>query len=662
MHKFGFCLKWLFFWMPKAVKKWFHCGLIGALACSVILIYPTNTSAQIETREQRRDIDTQPSADSLLQRPTSEERDSQFVNYFVFDKPFDRHILLDDEFRDRFLHFNPAKSGGWEQATTGHLGSPTSPLILEADREIGFRPGIEDYQLYWKKIEDQRYYQQERAYSDLMYTQGAVQDENTTRVLFSTGFDDGVNFSLEYNRINHIGNYDRQRNFHTFINSSVSHHSEDGKWHNFATFISNSVLAFENGGITSDTLFEGEFFEDDRSLIDVNLENAESRQRQLAIYFSNYYRFGRASLFGLDLPFYLNHYMSFGNRFFKFSDSNPDPAYYGGFYQVDRGFRRFLEVGTMEQRVGVLIGRAFDFSEDSYENYLAVNLLWTSHNLRFDPLDSRIRQWFLIADAGISPGDFLQIEGHGKLGLGDDGGDALLDVNAEIQFGDQLSVLGMGYFQRRSPSAMQNNFPSPEGFVYNHDHPKFTHSYLGGGIQLSSLNLEASFRQHLLFNLPYFNEEGVSGYLSSTLAIPQILVEFKPDLGNLILQTNVAWQQQSRSELAMPSFYLKQRLAASGRLFDKALDFQIGTDAVFFTGYDSKTYFPVIGRFKLAGRNLEDTFRANPFAALKIQTFEVILRFENFGFPFTNRIDYHFDGYPLPDLQWRLTLRWQLND
>nr|MBS0037965.1 hypothetical protein [Saprospiraceae bacterium] len=631
--------------------------LFVLLATSISAQRNTNTPDP-EGFSQDRGQDTTQTTGRLV----AEERDSQFVNYFIFDRPYRQFNLLEGDFEESDLHFDPARSGPWEYARTGHLGSPARPMILEVDDQIGFRTGIEDYKLYWKKIQDQRYYKQARAYSDLMFTQGGDQEQSTTRAMFSNSFEDGFNFSLDYHRINHLGAYSRQRNFSTFISASASHHSEDGKWHNFGTFISNAVFAFENGGIASDTLFEDGFFEDDRTLIPVKLDNAESRQQQRAVYFSNYRLIGEARIFGVELPFYLNHYMSFGNRFYRFSDSSPDSEYYGDFFTVSRGFRRFMEVGSAEQRAGIAIGRIFDFETVIRRNYLNVNLLWASHRVRFDPLEFRVRQWFLSADLGISPGEYLFVEGSGKLGLGDDGGDALLDARAILQIGSDLRLFGIGKFVRRSPGLIENRFPGIEGSVYENDLPRFTHSVLGGGVEWDPLKLRATFKQHLIFNLPYFDENGMSNYVGEAVAIPQLLVQFKPDLGAVISHTYFAWQQQSLRELAIPSIYLKQRLAVAASIFDDALDFQIGADGVFFSDYDAKTYFPVLGNFILTDRRIAGTFRADPFVAFKIQSFKVILRFENIGFLFTDRIDYHFDSYPLPDVQGRITIRWELND
>ncbi len=607
-------------------------------------------------RETETENDTIPPLDRQV------EPDTQYIMYFYFDQPFQRHDLLDDPYRDRDLHFDPARSGGWEQATTGHLGGPTRPMILEPDREIGFRTGIDDYRFYWNQIEDQRYYHQYRPYSNLMYAQGPIQDQNTTRAMFSTGFDDGVNVSIDYRRINHEGNYNRQRNFQTYISASLSNSSEDGKWHNFATFLSNAVLSWENGGITTDTLFREEFFEDDRTLIPVFSENAESRQQHRAVYFSNYRLIRDAEIFGLRLPLYANHYMSFGNRFFRYTDSSPDPEYYGQFFQVPGGFRRFMEVGTIEQRIGVAIGDIFNFERERVSNYLTVNLRWARHNVRFDPESFRTSEWFLSANAGLSPGDLFFIEASGELGvIGDAAGDAKLNARAGLE-GTELSFFGKLDYLRRGPSLIETRFPSPEGYVYNNNLPAFTHTVLGGGIEWKRLNLKAGFRQHLLFNLPFFEEDGKSNYVDETLAIPQLRVAFKPDLGPIILHSHFAWQQQSRRELAMPSLYFKQRVAVTGTLFEEALEYQLGLDGLLFRGYSASRYFPAIGNFTLSNRDLDDTFRAEPWLAIRIQSFDAILRFENFGYIFTDRIDYQFDGYPLPDFQWRLKLRWQLND
>ena len=596
-------------------------------------------------------------------RPIVSEPDTQYVNYYFFDQPFKQYDQLKSSFRDVELHFDPMRQGPWEYARTGHLGGPARPLILQMEDRIGFRTGIDDYRPYWKKIEEQRLFYQNRPYSLLMYTQGNEQDKNTTRAMFSNSFDDGFDLSIEYNRINHLGLYNRQRNFATYISTTVAHRSDDGNWHNFLSFISNAVLANENGGLARDTLPEGEFFDQDRSLTAVVLANAESRQQNRSVYISNYRRLGEAGIFGLRLPFYANHYMSFGNSFFKFSDRTPPADYYGAFFQDSRGFRRFVEVGTIEQRIGITIGNIFDRDRLQVNNFLKVNLLWRRHKLRFDPEELTVRQWFLQAEMGISPGDYLSIQAEGGLGLGDDGGDAFINADLSLKFGDGMRISAEAGFLRREASLMENRFPSVEGHVYLNAFPKFTHSYLGGEFHWDKFGLVAGFRQHLLFNLPFFNEQSLPEIRDNTLAVPQLLVEFNPlHSGPIIINTAVAWQQQNSRELAMPDFYIKQRVAVTAAVFDEALDFQIGVDALFISGYEAMTYRPWLGGFAVSGNSIEGHFRADPYLAIKIQSFQAILRFENVGFLFTDRVDYHFYRYPLADLQGRFTIRWQLND
>ncbi|TVQ50378.1 MAG: hypothetical protein EA362_02615 [Saprospirales bacterium] len=610
--------------------------------------------------EGQMDQDTIP---ELTGRPVFEEQDTQFVNFYLFDQPFRQYNQLESGFKDQELHFDPMRMGPWEYARTGHLGGPARPMILKMANNIGFRSGIDDYRPYFKTIENQRLLYQHRPYSMLVYTQGNDQDKNRSWAEFSNSFDDGFDFGIEYHRINHLGEYNRQRNFQTFISTTFAHHSEDGNWHNFFSFISNAILANENGGLAGDTLPTGEFFDQDRSLAEVVLNNAESRQRSRTAYFSNFRKIGEAGIFGLRLPFYANHYMSFGNSFYKYSDRTPPVDYYGSFQETDRGFRRFVEVGTIEQRFGITIGSLFDRDRVQVNNYLTINLLWQRHRVRFDPEEFTVRQLFLQAEMGISPGDFLTIRADGQLGLGDDGGDAIVNAELSLEFGDGMRLTGEAGFLRREASLMESRYPITEGFVYQNSFPKFTHSYLGGEFHWERFGLVAGFRQHLLFNLPFFNEQSLPEIRDNTLAVPQLLVEFNPlRSGPIILNTALAWQQQNSKELALPDFYLKQRVAVTAAIFDEALDFQVGVDALFISGYEAMTYRPWLGGFAVSGNSIEGHFRADPYLAIQIQSFQAILRFENIGFNFTDRVDYHFFRYPLADFQGRFTIRWQFND
>ncbi len=110
-----------------------------------------------------------------------------------------------------FQQYDPARDRLLEYGTLGNLGSAHQPLFFQPRHYQGFDDGFHQFDLYQVYADQLRYYEIDRAFSDLFFTQGPTQNDVYFKGRFSRNFANGINYSLEYNRMKNLGVYNNQQ-------------------------------------------------------------------------------------------------------------------------------------------------------------------------------------------------------------------------------------------------------------------------------------------------------------------------------------------------------------------------------------------------------------------------------------------------------------------
>lgn len=263
----------------------------------ISLFFSTSLLAQRPGQSSQGGLGSQKG--SPLQSFRKVSKDSLLIFYYYMENPNEEFPYRDTLLNNYFHQFDPARSRVLDHGVLGYLGSPTYPLFYQPSFQQGFDVGLHQYDLYKIKVDDLRFYNLKRAYSDFYFSQGGSQDDIQLKAKFSRNFNKNVNVSLDYHRISQYGSsaavryfYQNQRARHTALAGGLTFKNDANTYQGFFAFSNNIHQQEDNGGIESDT----SFLQDDNGFastlaIPVWLDDAETRHSEQEISYTHYYNY-----------------------------------------------------------------------------------------------------------------------------------------------------------------------------------------------------------------------------------------------------------------------------------------------------------------------------------------------------------------------------------
>ena len=269
------------------------------LVMSLFFFIPTFAQRNGQSTNQQSRQGQGDQKGSPLQSFRKISKDSLLIFYYYMDNPNEEFPYRDTLLDNYFHQFDPARSQVLDHGTLGYLGSPTFPLFYQSSLRKGFEVGLHQYDLYKIKVDDLRFYNLKRAYSDFYFSQGGSQDDIQLKGKFSRNFNKNVNVTLDYHRISQYGAvapvryfYQNQRARHTALAGGLTFKNKANTYQVFFAFSNNIHQQEDNGGIQSDTFFlqEDNGFSSNLS-IPVWLDDAVTRHSEQEISYTHYYNY-----------------------------------------------------------------------------------------------------------------------------------------------------------------------------------------------------------------------------------------------------------------------------------------------------------------------------------------------------------------------------------
>ena len=142
--------------------------------------------------------------------PTDEtELDTAHIQYFFAANPVrlfpENDTLLDNNFQQ----FDPSRHRQLDYFNLGRVTSAAYPSVYQPQLRGGLDMGMHSFDLYQLKNEDIRFYYQGKAFTDAYYS-GNEQNNGMTKARFARNFTNGVNFSVDFQRIYNISQINSQ--------------------------------------------------------------------------------------------------------------------------------------------------------------------------------------------------------------------------------------------------------------------------------------------------------------------------------------------------------------------------------------------------------------------------------------------------------------------
>ena len=135
----------------------------------------------------------------------------------------------------------------------GNLGTAANNYLFDPFLKAGWDPGFHVLDVYKFKLEDTRFYNTTRPYSEIGYLLGS-KSEQMIHLLHSQNIKPNWNVAFQYRLINSPGFVQNLNTNHNNYRFNSWYQSPNKRYSNFFVVVANTLQSSENGGIKNDRL------------------------------------------------------------------------------------------------------------------------------------------------------------------------------------------------------------------------------------------------------------------------------------------------------------------------------------------------------------------------------------------------------------------------
>lgn len=582
------------------------------------------------------------------------EDDTLRLEYFLQGEPQQLHTF-EDTLLTEFHEFDVSHLAGITYLNLGFPGSPVQPLIQRPASYTGFSLGLESYKPYYMDDDRFRFYRSDKAITDVFYSKGQTQNDGVFRARFGRGFKDRLQFSLDYNRYTNFGEYSRQNGRNTNLGVGLGYKSKNERLYLFATHYSNIFSQQNNGGITTDTLFNDAFTQQ-RTAIPTYLASAATRDDKKTFKLHTHYQLlGKDSL-QKEGGFWLEYILRLDRHYFKFSDTQIESSseeYYGELLTDVRGIRNFISHNRLVNDISLRLGNpAQKEIKAGFRNII--------NRIDQEPLDSRITEWKLYGDARWNIQNRLKISGLGELNINKENTTFLLQGALELNLGNAGQLIGQLDINQQQPTLIQSRLFVNQINVWQNNFKNIFINHLQAKYVIPDLNFVISGGQIVSKDQIYFDQKGYPVQQDGLSTLTYLSIYKMFSLGALVSENKVVLQKGSKDPVfRVPDWYLQHSLDFNNILFKSVLGLKAGFDFRLNDPYYGSTYFPLVGQFGVEDRFEIPLYPSLDFrTSLRVRYFRAFAILHNILQPLRKDVYIQTSRYPHPDLYLRLGIRW----
>ncbi len=603
--------------------------------------------------------------DSLQHRDAFE--DSITIHFRFFDSTKVRRI--DSSINDFYTRF-PVP---YYNVDLGNTGTPTRSLIFSPYMKPGFDAGFHAYDAYRYTVENSRFFQTTRPYTELGYLLGS-KSEQIINILHTQNRKSNFNLTFEYRFINVPGSFKNQNSSHNNIRFNTFFQTNNKRYGNYFIFISNKLRSSENGGLQDKNDLTGTSFSDPfriETRLGTNTSpirnffqtaiNTGTLYDENILLFRQYYDFGQKDSLVTDSVTYklfyprirFQHTVKYSKNTYAFQDAAPIDSLYLQYYNYtvqdnavsfkdqwqnltnDFSIISFPEKNNLNQFLKLSAG--YEMISGGYYPYKKdFNNLYAGGEYRNR---TRNQKWDVEATAqfyvtGSYAGDYS----------------AFLSLKRELN--KKLGSLELGVQNvNRSPSYIFNqttsgfpvaltSFPVIPGGNFNKENILKAFA----NIDVPSINLQLTGEYYIISNYTYFDNFYNAKQESTLFNVLHIGAEKKFKLSrhwNWYSELHVQ-QTTGNPPVNLPFILTRNRIAFEGNFY-KNLFISTGFEIRYYTAYKADNYMPLNGQFFFQdNETISNRPDVNAFLQFRIRSFKGFIRLENLntinpsnGFKFT---------------------------
>ena len=502
--------------------------------------------------------------------------------------------------------FNYRRKDNFELLPFSNTGQTYNRLGMDFDAQKLYPEfGAQARHYNFLDVEDINYYHVPTPFTEAYFKTVPEQGQQLD-VLFTMNTSERLNFSVAYKGVRALGRYQNILTSTGIFRFGLTYKTLDRKYHLRTHFVSHDLLNQENGGFSDlarqQYIDKEEEFED-RSLLEMKFENAESTLYGKRFYLDHYYQVAAPDSLSSN-ALKVGHIFNHDYKKFDFIQTNAANDIFGPSFQRanlrDRvRLTEFCNEGYVEwsnKTLGEVKAKAavknFEYGYKTFyirQNDTINNKLTGVNYSIGGEYRKSIGGFDVQADAMLNlAGDFAGSYFAAEAGYS-------LDKENRLQFGfNQNSHMPNYNFLLYQSNYINYNWQNDFDNVN-------TQSIYGELRSKKLLNIESRLTQ--IQNYTYFTEN------EDTLVKPfqagdqvrylKLKASKKFDFGVFAIDNTLMYQNvlDGSSVLNLPEFVTRNTIYYKDEWFDKALYLQTGFTFKYFTKYNMNAYDPVLAEF-----------------------------------------------------------------
>ena len=565
--------------------------------------------------------------------------------------------------------FNYLRKDNFELLPFSNTGQTYNSLSLRKDYKKAFPEfGARARHFNFMEVEDIDYYYVPTPWTELYFKTVPEQGQQLD-AFFTVSTSENLNMFIAYKGTRALGKYQNILTSSGNLRMGFSFNSNNRRYHAKAHFVSQDLLNEENGGLSDQAIQqyidkEEEF--DDRSVLEVNFENAESTLFGKRFFLDHEYELTNLSDSTNMLT--IGHRFDFSYKKFVFDQETAENEIFGPSFEASQL--------RDETRLEVM----FNEASVNYSNRILGELSFKAGHTNYDygynsvyirpgdTIGNRLQGNLLHVGGSYKKqiGGF-SVEGDARLNLADDFTGNYIAATASYQF-DPDNWIRFGVNQ--NSSAPNFNFLLYQSNYINYNWQNNFENEI-------SQRLFADFKSKKIFDLSaslsqienytYFglNENAVVKPIQAgdQVRYLKLRAEKEFDLGLFGSYNTVMYQNVLEGEgvLNVPDFTTRNSVYYKDHWFDKALYLQTGFTFKYFTKYNMNAYDPVLAEFYVQNsEELGDFPVVDFFFNAKVDKARIFFKLQHLNDLIDGNNNFTAPGYPYTDFLVRFGLVWDL--
>lgn len=522
---------------------------------------------------------------------------------------------------------------------------------------------------FYMEIEDINYYRVPTPLTELLF-RTAFEQGQLADSFFTVNTSPQFNFSIAYKGLRSLGKYQHilssSGNFRFTGNYQTKNKRYNAKGH----IVTQDLLNQENGGLRDDFIddFESgapEF--QDRSILEVNFENAESMLKGKRFHLDHTYHIirKRDSLSKNKLS--IGHIISFEDKYYEYNQTSANTAYFGTAnvttsLKDKTTLENFYNQFQLNYSNNIIGDLQFNITTNNYNygyNKIAI--------LNGNTITNRLKGDVFSA-GGHYHKYYKGFELNGELGInvaGDFDGN-FLKATASFKLNDDISASATLNHSSKAPNYNALLYQSSyENYIWQNNFNNIKTQQLAFKLKYKNW-VGLTVDLNTINDYVYFAKDATSNQVqpfqnSPTITYLRTKLENEIKLGKFALNNTILYQnkQDANNVLNIPELTTRNTLYFSTHLFKKAMYLQTGVTLNYFTKYYMDAYNPLLAEFYVqTDREYGNFPRLDFFINAKIRQTRLYLKAEHFNSSFSGYNYYAAPNYPYRDFTVRFGLVW----